>query len=89
MTGTHGMPGVLKGRGVSGSILRSTRTPMQTIANASKVPILTSWLSTEIGNNPEAIATTIPVIAVVTCGVRYRGWSLAKSGGSKPSRLIE
>ncbi|MGQ0714977.1 MAG: hypothetical protein ACT4PJ_14850 [Gemmatimonadaceae bacterium] len=49
---------------------RSTSTAAQTIANASSVPIATSWLNTSIGMRPAAIATTVPVSPVVIAGVR-------------------
>ena len=88
-TGTHGIPGVLNGRGVSGAVFLRMRTPVHTIAKASSVPMLTSSPSTVIGKSPDAIATTMPVMAVVTCGVRNRGCSRANNGGNKPSLLIE
>ena len=31
----------------------------------------------------------MPVTIVVTCGVWKRGWTARKTGGSRPSRLIE
>ena len=37
----------------------------------------------------EQIATKMPVIMVVTCGVRKRGWTFAAQGGSRPSRPME
>ena len=39
--GTKGTHGALKGRGVLGSLLRITITPIQTNTNANKVPIET------------------------------------------------
>ena len=89
MTGTHGIPGVRNGRGVSGAVRRSMSTPVHTIAKASSVPMLTRTPRTVMGKRPEAIATSTPVMMVVTCGVRKRGCSREKSGGSSPSRLIE
>jgi hypothetical protein len=34
------------------------------------------------------IATATPVTAVITHGVRKVGWTLARTGGSSPSRAI-
>ena len=46
---------------------------MDTITNASSVPMLTSCPSAPIGVNPDASPTTTPVMMLVMCGVRNRG----------------
>jgi len=62
--------------------------PSETITNAMSVPMLTSSPSAPIGVNPAAIATTTPVIMLVMCGVRNRGWIFFANGGSSPSLAI-
>ena len=37
----------------------------------------------------ERVRVLVPVMIVLTCGVRKRGWTVANIGGSSPSRLIE
>ena len=64
--GNKGTKGVLKGRGVSGLVRRSTITLPQTITNASNVPIDTSSPNNPIGNKPATTAANAPVIMVVT-----------------------
>src|SRR4029453_2043552 len=63
---TANTAGVLNGRWISGWVIRKTRTPRQTTPNANKVPMLTSSPTRPIGKRPARIATTAPVISVVT-----------------------
>jgi hypothetical protein len=49
--GTNGTQGALKGRGVLGSLLRITNTPIHTNTNANKVPIDTISPTTLTGTN--------------------------------------
>src|SRR5581483_5867677 len=59
--GTNGTHGVLNGRGMSGLRRRMSHTPMQTITNASIVPMLTSSPRIEMGmvaaNSPTKMPT--------------------------------
>jgi hypothetical protein len=57
--------GARKGLFISGRERRSTQTPAQTRIKANRVPMLTRWPKTPIGNNPAAVATAIPVRIVV------------------------
>ena len=50
----------------SGSLMRSTSTPTQTMAKANKVPMLTSSPTSPIGRRPASTVTTTPVMMVVT-----------------------
>jgi hypothetical protein len=57
---TANTAGVLNGRAISGRVIRKTRTPRQTTANANKVPMLTSSPTRPIGKRPARIATIAP-----------------------------
>ena len=50
---------------MSGRLMRSIRMPIETITNASNVPMLTSSPRMLIGVKPAASATTTPVRIVV------------------------
>ena len=67
--GTNGDQGVRKARGRSGRRERRMRTAMQTMINASSVPMLTSCPSTLIGKSPEKTATLLPTMIVEIHGV--------------------
>ena len=43
----------------------------------------------DVGERRRRPPRTTPVRIVVTCGVRYFGWTFAAHGGSRPSRAIE
>ena len=86
--GTSGTHGVRNDRGALGSVRRSTSTPTQTSEKASSVPMETSSPRMLSGKSPEMIAQAMPVIQVVTWGVPYLGWILAKLAGSRPSLAI-
>src|SRR6476659_9771241 len=75
--GTYGESGTLKGRFRAGLDERRMIIPVPTITNAKRVPIETSSPSRLIGTIPARIATTVPVRAVVICGVWNFGWILA------------
>src|ERR1041385_6436013 len=74
--------GVLKVRGNSGSRIRSTSTPIETITNASNVPMETRLPASRTVNIAETIATAIPVRIDVIHGVRNRGCTRLTNGGS-------
>src|SRR5690349_6840175 len=86
---TTGTMGVLKGRGKSGLRRRSTHTPPETMANASKVPMFSispSWL---MGRDAAKKATKVPTLSVEIHGVRNLGWITLKNPGRSPSRDME
>src|SRR6266851_3813026 len=70
---TNQTHGVVNLRGRLGSRKRSTRTPTETITNASKVPIEQRLPASRTVNTAEKIATPTPVIIEVIQGVRKRG----------------
>src|SRR6184192_880052 len=80
--------GVLNARGKVGSRTRSTITPIDTITNASSVPIDTRLPASRTVSRDATMATTTPVIDV-RYGVWNFGWTLLMNGGSSPSRAIE
>ena len=63
--------------------------PMQTRMNANSVPMLVRSTISSMLVNIAQTPTATPVRIVVTCGVRNRGCTSAKLGGSSPSRAIE
>ncbi len=68
--------------------MRSSSTAPHTMANASSVPMFTMLNSVSIGTNAVTTQRIPPVSIVDKCGVRKRGWTVAKSGGNSPSRAI-
>src|SRR5215467_330992 len=66
---TNHTTGVLNVRGKFGSRIRSTRTPIETMTNASSVPIETRLPASRTVKIAAKIATTIPVTTVVSHGV--------------------
>src|SRR3989442_8559857 len=80
--------GVRNARFSLGSRTRSTMIPMETITNASRVPIETRLLASRTVSRDETNATATPVMIEVIHGVRNRGWMLLTNGGSRPSRDI-
>src|SRR5437764_1001244 len=78
--------GVLNFLSRFGSRIRRTRTPIDTITNARRVPILQRLPASLTVKIAPQIATTVPVIIVVIQGVLNRGWTCLINGGSKPSR---
>lgn len=87
--GTKGTNGVLKGRIMSGCVLRSTIMDTQTIVNASSVPIETNSPNTLIGKRPAMIPVEMQVTTVALCGVLYALCTFEKNFGSNPSLDIE
>src|ERR1043166_10032599 len=81
--------GVLNARGRLGSRTRSTITPMDTITNASSVPIETRFPASRTVSSDATIATAIPVTIEVMYGVWNLGWTLLTNCGNRPSRAIE
>ena len=65
---------------------RSTTTPIETTTNANSVPMLVSSDSFDSGTKPARIATSPPVMAVISHGVPYLGCTRARPGGSSRSR---
>ena len=63
--------------------------PTQTSTKAKRVPMLVSSTTSLMLAIAANTATTTPVSQVVTCGVRYFGWTFAAHCGSRPSRAIE
>jgi hypothetical protein len=61
---------------------------MQTVVNASSVPIETSSPRIVTGNRPPISAASAPVMIVPMYGVLCFGCTLRKNGGSRPSRDI-
>src|SRR5882672_10814305 len=88
-TGRSGIHGVLNGRDRYGSLCLRIITPAQTSTKANSVPMFVSSTILSSGENRAKKATKIPVQIVVTCGVRYFGWTRAKILGSSPSRDME
>src|SRR5689334_2927815 len=82
---TRNTAGVLKCRCRFGSRTRSTMTPMDTITNASRVPIDTRLAASRTVRMAENTATAIPVMIDVMYGVWYLGWILFTNWGSRPS----
>src|SRR5437588_11574287 len=81
--------GVLKARGKLGSRTRSTITPIDTITNASRVPIDTRLPASRTVSRDATMATAMPVTIEVMYGVWNFGWTLLTNRGSRPSRAIE
>ncbi len=77
------------GRGSSGFVTRNTMMPMQTVTNASSVPLDTSSPSTFSGSRPPIRPAPMPVSTVENTGVFHSGWQARNGGGSSPSRDIE
>src|SRR5438552_12360474 len=75
--GMKGERGTLNGRLSAGLEDLKIMMPVPTMTNAKSVPILTSSPRRLIGTNPARIATIVPVMAVVICGVWYLGWIFA------------
>ena len=69
MGATNHTAGVLNVRGKSGSRIRSTRTPIETITNASNVPMETRLPASRTVKIAAKQATTTPVTIVVIHGV--------------------
>src|SRR5581483_5445850 len=89
MMGVNGIHGATNARGTSVPRLRSSHTPLQTITNASRVPMETSSLRTLIGVSAATVATQTPTRIVQIYGVRNRVCTVAAHLGSNPSFDIE
>src|SRR5206468_12023660 len=74
-------------RGNSGSRSRNTRTPIETITNASRVPIETRLPASRTVKTAEKQATKTPVTMVVIHGVRNFGSALCWRSDRKSTRL--
>ena len=84
--GSTGKNGTLKPpEGIFLSFRKYT-TPMDTMVNATNVPILTNSASLESGTKPAQKATSNANIHVFLTGVLNLGLSSAMLLGSKPSR---
>ena len=84
--GSTGKNGTLKPPDGIFLCLRKNTTPMDTIVNATKVPIFTNSASLESGTKPAQKATSNANIHVFFTGVLNLGLSSAMLFGSKPSR---
>src|SRR5215471_10291574 len=70
---TNQTHGALNFRGSSGSRIRSTRIPTETITKARSVPIEQRLPASRTVNTAEKKATTTPVMIEVSQGVRNLG----------------
>src|SRR3982074_1846091 len=70
---TNQTHGVLNLRGRFGSRTRSTRMPIETMTNASNVPMEQRLPASRTLKSAEKIATPMPVIIEVSHGGRTRG----------------
>ena len=87
-THTGQTSGTRNGRGRSGSVYRSTSTPVLTRTNAKSVPMFVkSYVSAASPINAQA-ATNTPVMIVVVEGTLVFGWIVAAHRGSRPSRAM-
>src|ERR1051325_1226572 len=89
MRGVSGTQGTRNGRGRSGSMRRRKITPADTSTNANSVPMFVRSTTSAMLANAANAATNTPVRIVPTYGVLYFGWTLASTGGRRPSRAIE
>src|ERR1700679_205128 len=87
-TGITGPNGTRNPRYRSGSLYRSTITPIETSTNANSVPMFDISANVPTSNNPAGIATSTPATQVANAGVRNRGCTLLKTSGSNLSRDI-
>src|SRR5262249_46756445 len=85
---TNHTAGVLNVRGKFGSRSRNTSTPIETMTNASNVPIETRLPASRTVKIAAKMATTIPVSIVVIQGVQNFGCTRLTNSGSKPSSAI-
>jgi len=67
----------------------SLRTPIPTVKKAKSVPVFDSSAISSTEKSAANMPTTAPVMAVMTYGVRKRGWTLPSVRGNNPSRHIE
>ena len=86
--GTSGTNGVLKERGISGMVFRTTNTAAHTSVKAISVPMLVISPARRAGTN----AANQPTISInrrlLRAGVRNFSLMCEKNGGSSPSWLI-
>src|ERR1043165_2665860 len=87
--GTNGTHGVLNSRLRPGSVLRNTITAAQTSIKANKVPMLVISPTMSPGTNAANKPTKIRNIQLALYGVLNFGWTVEKTGGTNPSRLME
>src|ERR1700732_813856 len=88
-TGTSGTHGVRNGLGWPGLVYRKTITEIDTITNASRVPMFTILPISSMGVRLPTIAARSPTRIVFFQGVRNLGWTAAKNFlGSRPSLAI-
>ena len=73
---------------MSGRLLRSSGTAIDTRVNAASVPMFTISSSLPIGVTPATIATTTPIAIVRRYGVPNFGCVLPSCRGTRWSRLI-
>src|SRR5215472_4383833 len=85
---TNHTAGVRNVRGNSGSRTRRNNMPIETITNASSVPMETRLPASLTVKTAAKQATTIPVTIVVIHGVRNFGCTLLTNFGNKPSSAM-
>src|ERR1700691_3609206 len=86
ISGTHG---VRKGRGWLGFVYRNTITEIDTITNASSVPMFTIFATWSIGVTLPTTAASRPTSIVFFHDVRNFGCTAAKNVfGKRPSLAI-
>src|SRR4051794_15588180 len=79
--GSTGFSGARNGRRMSGRLVRSTGTAMDTTRNANNMPMLTISARSAGGTKAASTATTATVSAVINTGVFQVGWILRNTGG--------
>src|SRR5258708_8724385 len=86
---TMNTAGVLNARGKLGSRTRSTTMPMDTITNASSVPIDTNRPASDTVRREATNATATPVMIDEIYALWNRGYAFLMNVGSSPPRAIE
>src|ERR1700736_6418386 len=82
---TKGANGVLKGRSRAGRVILRKSTPLQTKANADRVPMEMSSPRTSIGNSPAASVATKPHAKTAAKGVFDPAPTRLNARGTRPS----
>src|SRR5919108_3327392 len=86
---TSGAAGTRNARSNSGCFTRMIHTPAQTRMNANNVPILVISPVTSAGTNAASAPVKTKNSMFDFHGVRYRGCTSEKIGGTSPSRVLE
>ncbi|CUQ48817.1 Uncharacterised protein [Dorea longicatena] len=86
--GISGTSGVLKERGTSGMVLRTTSTAAQTSVKAISVPMLVISPASRAGTKAASRPTSTMKSRLLRAGVRNFSLICEKKGGSSPSWLM-